>query len=86
MDLNLACAWAGMATVRQRVLLIPPLFEEANRMRRTLVLAMRALSADMGIVPSLLPDLPGQNDSLEPTVAVRACRCGVRPCARGRKR
>lgn len=55
-----------------RVLFVPPLFEEANRMRRTLVLAMRAL-ADMG-VPSLLPDLPGQNESLIPTVAVDLAR------------
>lgn len=37
-------------------------------MRRTLVLAMRAL-AEMGIA-SLLPDLPGQNDSLQPTESV----------------
>ena len=48
-----------------RVLMVPPLFEEANRMRRTLVLAMRAL-ADRGIA-SLLPDLPGQNESLVAT-------------------
>ena len=51
-----------------RVLIVPPLFEEANRLRRTLVQTMRALG-DWG-VPSLLPDLPGQNESLVPTVAV----------------
>lgn len=51
-----------------RVLIVPPLFDEANRLRRTLVLAMRAL-ADRGVA-SLLPDLPGQNESLVPTVAV----------------
>ena len=50
-----------------RVLIVPPLFEEANRMRRTVVLAMRAL-ADLGIA-SLLPDLPGQNESLIATEA-----------------
>lgn len=50
------------------ILIIPPLFDEANRMRRTLVLTMRALSARG--VASLLPDLPGQNDSLVPTEAV----------------
>lgn len=44
---------------------MPPLFDEANRLRRTLVLTMRAL-ADRGIA-SALPDLPGQNDSLLPT-------------------
>ena len=48
------------------VLFILPLFEEANRMRRTVRLAMRAL-AERGI-GSLLPDLPGQNESLVPTV------------------
>ena len=31
---------------RATILIIPPLFEEANRTRRTLVLAMRALAAD----------------------------------------
>ena len=51
-----------------RVLIVPPLFEEANRLRRTLVQTMRAL-ADRGVA-SLLPDLPGQNESLVPTVAV----------------
>ncbi|MDR6832378.1 MULTISPECIES: hypothetical protein [unclassified Sphingopyxis] len=51
-------------TPRATVLFVPPLFEEANRTRRTLVLAMRALSAD-GFA-SMLPDLPGQNESLVP--------------------
>ena len=49
---------------RASVLIVPPLFEEANRTRRTLVLAMRALAAD-GFA-ALLPDLPGQNESLVP--------------------
>ena len=49
---------------RASVLIVPPLFEEANRTRRTLVLAMRALAAD-GLA-ALLPDLPGQNESLVP--------------------
>lgn len=40
---------------------VPPLFEEANRLRRTVRLAMRAL-ADRGI-GSALADLPGQNES-----------------------
>lgn len=47
---------------RATVLIVPPLFEEANRTRRTLVLAMRALAAQ-GFT-ALLPDLAGQNDSL----------------------
>jgi len=49
---------------RATVLFVPPLFEEANRTRRTLVLAMRALAAN-GFT-ALLPDLPGQNESLVP--------------------
>ncbi len=55
---------AGAATV----LFVPPLFDEANRLRRTLVLTMRAL-AGLGLA-SALPDLPGQNDSLIATDAV----------------
>lgn len=48
--------------VRATILIVPPLFEEANRLRRTLVLAMRALAAQD--FAAVLPDLPGQNDSL----------------------
>lgn len=44
------------------ILILPPLFEEANRMRRILLQVMRRLAAD-GIA-SALPDLPGTNDSL----------------------
>lgn len=47
------------------ILLVSPLFDEANRMRRTLVLTMHALS-QLGHT-TLLPDLPGQNDSLTKT-------------------
>lgn len=47
---------------RATVLIVPPLFEEANRTRRTLVLAMRALAAH-GFAAAM-PDLPGQNESL----------------------
>jgi len=54
------------------VLFVPPLFEEANRTRRTLVLAMRALAAE-GLA-TLLPDLPGQNESLVPLVEVDLAR------------
>ncbi len=53
-------------TPRATILIVPPLFEEANRTRRTLVLAMRALAAQ-GFA-ALLPDLPGQNESLVPLV------------------
>ena len=47
------------------ILCIPPLFDEANRMRRTLALTMRALA--VAGIDSLMPDLPGQNESLLPT-------------------
>ncbi len=56
---NLRIAPAGIP--RATVLIAPPLFDEANRLRRTLVLAMRALAAD-GFA-AVLPDLPGQNES-----------------------
>jgi len=49
-------------TPRATVLIVPPLFEEANRTRRTLVLAMRALAA-RGFAAAM-PDLPGHNESL----------------------
>ncbi|GAB5481287.1 MAG: hypothetical protein Pars92KO_10440 [Parasphingorhabdus sp.] len=46
------------------ILIIPPLFDEMNRMRRMLVDMMRLL-AEHGI-GSILPDLPGTNESLFP--------------------
>lgn len=45
----------------RRILIIPPLFDEANRCRRMLVQAMRGL-ADRGI-DSVLIDLPGCHES-----------------------
>lgn len=51
------------------LLILPPLFEEANRMRRILVQVMRGLSE--GGIGSALPDLPGTNDSLVATVDAR---------------
>ncbi|KGB52394.1 hypothetical protein FG91_03512 [Sphingopyxis sp. LC81] len=59
-------------TPRATVLIVPPLFEEANRTRRTLVLAMRALAAE-GFA-AVLPDLPGQNESLVPLEQVDLAR------------
>ncbi|MFC4295553.1 hypothetical protein ACFO0A_10855 [Novosphingobium tardum] len=47
-----------------RVLVIPALFEEANRTRRLLVSTMRMLAAEG--VGCVLPDLPGCNESLSP--------------------
>lgn len=45
-----------------RLLIVPALFEEANRTRRMLVEAMRRL--DAAEIDTLLPDLPGCNESL----------------------
>src|SRR3546814_19089219 len=55
-----------VGTSSATILIVPPLFEEANRARRTLVLAMRALAAE-GFA-ALLPDLPGQNESQVPLI------------------
>jgi hypothetical protein len=48
----------------QRILFVPPLFDEMNRVRRTWVQAMRLLEG-RGIA-SALPDLPGCNESSAP--------------------
>ena len=47
---------------RERLLVVPALFEEANRTRRMLVETMRALHAHA--IDVVLPDLPGCNESL----------------------
>ena len=55
---------AGPHNATARMLIVPALFEEANRTRRMLVETMRALG-EAGIA-SVLPDLPGCNESLAP--------------------
>ena len=55
---------AGPPDSAARVLIVPALFEEANRTRRMLAQTMRALEAHG--VASVLADLPGVNDSLAP--------------------
>ncbi|MDP3677028.1 MAG: hypothetical protein Q8R44_18315 [Novosphingobium sp.] len=55
---------AGPSAAVARVLIVPALFEDANRTRRMLVETMRAL-AGRGIA-SVLPDMPGCNESLAP--------------------
>ena len=75
-------AWRGPDDLGQReavlcfgpegaplVLILPPLFEEANRTRFFLVEIMRGLAA-LGVA-SILPDLPGTNDSPVATVDAR---------------
>jgi hypothetical protein len=49
-----------------RVLVVPALFEEANKLRRFTVSVMRAL--DEAGIDSALPDLPGCNESTAPLV------------------
>jgi hypothetical protein len=46
-----------------QVVMVPPIFEEANRMRRIIVQVMRALDG-LGI-GSVFPDLPGMNESTQ---------------------
>jgi hypothetical protein len=48
----------------RRLLVIPALFDEANRLRRLTVEVMRRL--DGAGIDSFLPDLPGTNESLQP--------------------
>lgn len=55
------CLSLGDAAATQRILIIPPLFDEMNRVRRMLLEAMRVLA--MRGSSSLLPDLPGCNES-----------------------
>ena len=55
--------------VAPMVLVLPPLFEEANRTRHFLAEVMRGLAVN-GIA-SILPDLPGMNDSPVATVDAR---------------
>lgn len=48
----------------RRLLVIPALFDEGNRLRRLTVELMRRL--DAAGIDSVLPDLPGCNESLQP--------------------
>ncbi|HEY0960643.1 MAG TPA: hypothetical protein VGE05_15425 [Novosphingobium sp.] len=52
---------------RHRLLIVPALFDEANRLRRLTVEIMRRL--DGAGIDSFLADLPGCNESLEPLEA-----------------
>ncbi len=52
----------GDRNAKRKILIIPPLFDEMNRMRRATVVAMRDLAARG--VATFLPDLPGTNESL----------------------
>ena len=66
----------------RRVLLVPPLFDEMNRMRRMLVDVMHALE-DLDTA-GFLPDLPGTNESLVALEQVHLAdwRNALQACAR----
>lgn len=76
----------GPADAAARILLIPPFFDEMNRVRHTIIETMRALAQHS--VASALPDLPGCNESLakleeqslshwREAVAIAAQECGA---------
>lgn len=52
---------------KHRLLVIPPLFDEHNKLRRQLVEIMHRL--DLSGIDSVLPDLPGWNESRAPLKA-----------------
>ncbi len=54
----------GDAQATRTILIVPPLFDEMNRVRAMLVGAMRDL-AGRGVM-TLLPDIPGCNESIAP--------------------
>lgn len=60
-------AFGFLADRPHRVLVIPALFDEGNRLRRLTVDVMRRL--DAAGIDSVLPDLPGANESLQPLSA-----------------
>jgi len=64
-----------------RLLIIPALFDEANKLRRLTVEVMRRL--DAAGIDSVLPDLPGTNESLQPLAAqtLEGWRAGVAAAA-----
>jgi hypothetical protein len=74
------CLGFGAESARQ-ILIVPPLFDEMNRLRRVLVSAMRDL-AEHG-VGSVLIDLPGCNESLAELSAqdLDGWRAAVAACA-----
>lgn len=75
------CLCFGAADATRTILIVPPLFDEMNRARRMLVETMRAL-ADKN-VRSLMPDLPGCNESLADlaTQSLSSWRQAVTDCA-----
>ena len=77
-----ACLSFGRAGAERRLLIVPPLFEEMNRTRAMLVTAMRGLAARD--VMTLLPDLPGCNESVAmmEQQAIGSWRKAIEACAK----
>jgi len=75
-------AIAGPDDAPARVLIVPALFDEANKSRRLLAQTMRLL-AERGVA-SVLPDLPGCGESLAPLELqdIASWRTAVRKCVR----
>lgn len=69
----------GRAT---RILIIPPLFDESNKMRRFCAELMRLINRSGA--DSIMPDLPGQNESLAPLAnqTLSDWRKAAKDCAR----
>jgi len=67
---------------QDRLLVIPPLFEEANKLRHLLVEVMARL--DGSEIDAVLPDLPGCNESLAPLAqqTLTGWRAGMAAAAR----
>jgi hypothetical protein len=59
----------------RQILIIPPFFEEMNRTRWLLLAAMRTL--DEARIGTILPDLPGQNESLVPDSGISIAMWGA---------
>ena len=65
--LDESCLTFGDLDAPRHILIVPPLFDEMNRVRAMLVAAMRRL-AEKNIM-TILPDLPGCNESVAPMSA-----------------
>lgn len=75
------CLSFGAAAATRTIFIVPPLFDEMNRTRRMLVEMMRAFAEND--VRTLLPDLPGCNESLTDlsTQSLASWRQAVSDCA-----
>lgn len=63
---------------KHRLLVIPPLFDEHNKLRHQLIEVMHRL--DLSGIDSVLPDLPGWNESTQPLAeqTLESWRAGIK--------